>query len=117
MSYTVARSTLVPGTASSDLAVRLEPVHQGDSRRDRVVELDEDDQRDADVSVDETEKGRPGVQRLGDQDAIAHRPHRHARMKWLAFQLLLAKQVRALRVLEAGQQHRAENEDVEPVLG
>src|SRR5690349_20066585 len=88
----------------------LEAVQDRDPRREDVVELDQDDQRDAHPGrKDQGEGGRAGVERLGDQDAPPHEVRHVA-------PVLRLEQVGPKAVLEARPQRRPEQDDVQPVF-
>src|SRR5207244_2114184 len=70
-------------TSRRRAAVNSEAVQERNPRRDRVVELDRDDQPDAQPGVDDAKQRRQQIKRLGDVDAAADGSDDVAWLAWL----------------------------------
>src|SRR5882672_12838225 len=88
----------------------LESMQDWDPRGHRVVQLDQDDERDAHVGVEDAKGGGDRVEGLSDQDSAPDHSNRRPPVLSLACKKLGAK-----RVLRACQQDEAEHENVQPV--
>src|SRR4029077_13941961 len=91
-------------------AALSESLKKRDSQGEDVVELDQDDQRDADPGrKDQAQESRDCVEGLGDQDAPAHQEDHLG-------QALLPEKLGSDAVFETREQACPEQNDVEPVF-